>query len=169
MNRIVDILTGTHRHPRRAAPFDSWEENMNLPETRILSVEDDPDTFNWIKIVLRNSAVPAAVSNARSGRDAIDQVSASWFDLCIVDYALPDMTGVQLCSRLRQMNCGVPVIFFSAADRPIDKEKAFAAGAAAFLSKATDLGSFEPTVRRILLGTTTQRGREFSPYLRVAS
>lgn len=123
---------------------------MTLPETRILSVDDDQDTYNWIRIVLRNSKITAAISNARSGRDAIDQLSASWFDLFIVDYALPDMTGVQLCSRLRQIRRDIPVMFFTAADRLIDKEKAFAVGAVDFLSKANDLGSFAPSVRRIL-------------------
>lgn len=130
---------------------------MTLPETRILSVDDDPDTYNWIRIVLRNSKITAAISNARSGREAIDQLSANWFDLCIVDYALPDMTGVQLCSRLRQIRRDVPVMFFTAADRPIDKEKAFAVGAVDYLSKANDLVSFAPSVRRILTSPYIKR------------
>ena len=130
---------------------------MILPETRILSVDDDLDTYNWIRIVLRNSKLTAAISNVRTGREAIDQLSASWFDLCIVDYALPDMTGVQLCSRFRQIRRDVPIMFFSAADRPVDKEKAFAVGAVDYLSKATDLGTFAPSVRRILTGSRQYR------------
>ena len=135
---------------------------MTLPEMRILSVDDDRDTYNWIRIMLKNSKLRAATANATSASEAIERLSADRFDLCIVDYALPDMTGVQLCSRIRQMRCDVPVIFFSAADRPIDKEQAFAAGAAGYLSKAIDLSTFEPAVRRILLRNSTRPCREYS-------
>jgi DNA-binding response OmpR family regulator len=72
------------------------------------------------------------------------------FDLCILEYPLPDMTGVQLCSLIRQMGNDVPVIFFTAMSRPIDMEKAIASGANDFLSKPDDLDRFVPVVKRIL-------------------
>jgi|CXWL01.1.fsa_nt_gi CheY-like chemotaxis protein len=123
---------------------------MILPESRVLCVDDDTHTYDWIRIVLRNSKVNAIISRVSDGQKAIEQLALKPFDLCIVDYALPDMTGVQLCLRLRQMACHVPVMFFTPMNRPIDRELAFAAGAAAYLCKPDDLAMFATSVIRIL-------------------
>ena len=72
------------------------------------------------------------------------------FDLCILEYALPDMSGVQLCGLLRNMGCDMPVMFFSAMNRSIDVEKAQAAGANEYLIKPDDLDQFAVAVARLL-------------------
>ena len=74
------------------------------------------------------------------------------FDLCILEYALPDMTGVQFCTLMRQMGSNVPMMFFTAMNRPVDREKAAKAGANAYLSKPEDLDIFAATVERLLNG-----------------
>lgn len=129
----------------------AWEVmKMNLPDTRILCVDDDTHTCDWIRIVLRNSKLNTTIRKASDGQHAIELLAKEPFDLCILDYALPDMTGVQLCGRLRQIGFHVPIMFFSAMNRPIDREKAFAAGATAYLGKPDDLANFAAAVSRLL-------------------
>jgi len=119
---------------------------------RILTIDDDTNTADWIRIILRTSKLDCQVTSARGGREAFKLLTSQQFDLCILEYALPDMTGVQFCTLMRQTGCRVPMMFFSAMNREVDRQKAEMAGATAYLSKPEDLGIFMQTVDRLLNG-----------------
>ena|SRR6187399_657416 len=124
---------------------------MNLvPGSRILCVDEDLYSSEWVKQALKAASVPAAVKTAASGRDAFKLLNREVFDLCILEYPLPDMTGVQLCFLLRQTGSGIPVMFLTAMNRPVDREKAAASGADDYLCKPDDLDMFVPAVNRLL-------------------
>ncbi len=112
---------------------------LSFTLSRILCVDGDSNTLNWIKATLKDSKVDAVITYAKTGREAFTLLNKEDFDLCILEYALPDMTGVQLCSLMRQMGSKVPMLFFTAMNRSIDREKARAAGAADYLSKPDDM------------------------------
>ena len=113
---------------------------------RILCIDDDTNTSDWIKIVLRGAKVGCSVVTVANGFDAVRQLNGGGFDLCILEYALEDMTGVQLCALIRQLGMDVPVMFFTALSRPVDKRRAFAAGANEYLCKPDDLNIFPDAV-----------------------
>ena len=115
---------------------------MTTQYSKILCIDDDAHTCEWIRIMLQGSQVNAQITRASSGRQAMELMSQTRFDLCILEYALPDMTGVQFCSHIRHSGCDAQVMFFTAMDRPIDKEKATAAGANEYLCKPNDLDIF---------------------------
>ncbi|SRR5258708_37366664 len=123
---------------------------MNRPDFRILCIDDDANTCNWIRIMLHGSKVNAMLTTVTSGRQAFDLLGRKDFDLCILEYALPDMTGVQFCSLIRQMGNDVPMMFFTAMNRPIDRQRAFGSGADEYLCKPDDLGKFVSSVIRLL-------------------
>ena len=56
-------------------------------------------------------------------------------DVIVLDLHLPDVDGVNVCNQVTQTNPNVKVIVFSAADHPETRERAFAAGASAFIDK----------------------------------
>ena len=134
---------------------------MTLPYSRILCIDDDVRTCEWIRIVLKGSKVDTEITLVNTGREAIELLTENRFDLCILEYALPDMTGVQFCSYIRYAGCDVPVMFLTAMDRPIDREKAAAAGANEYLCKPDDLDIFVPAVHTLL-----SRRRAIYPDLR---
>src|SRR5438445_4468867 len=116
----------------------------------ILCIDGDTSTCNWIRIMLRGSKLNASITTVSSGRRAFDLLSSKDFDLCILEYALPDMTGVQLCSLVRQIGKNVPMMFFTAMNRTIDMQRAFASGADEYLCKPDDLDKFVSSVIRLL-------------------
>jgi DNA-binding response OmpR family regulator len=118
--------------------------------SRILCVDDDQYSTEWVRRSLSSARVPAAVTAVSTGREAFTLLSQEAFDLCIFEYPLPDMTGVQLCSLMRQSGSGVPVMFLTAMNRKIDREKAVASGADDYLCKPDDLDVFVPAVNRLL-------------------
>jgi CheY-like chemotaxis protein len=117
---------------------------------RILCIDDDPSTAPWVEMVLSNAGIDGEVVAVTTGKQGFNELMGRGGDLCILDYALPDMTGVQLCTLMRQTGCNVPMIFFSAMNRPVDRERAARAKANAYLSKPEDLDIFLPTVLRLL-------------------
>ena len=121
---------------------------IDLSEPRILCVDADRRTQLWVKRVLRH--VTARVTGVATGREAFNMLAREKFDLCILDYALPDMVGVQLCSLVRNMGCDVPMMVFTAMDRPIDRRRADEFGVDAFLTKTADLGRFSSTVTALI-------------------
>ncbi|CAN5469087.1 hypothetical protein BH10ACI2_BH10ACI2_09090 [soil metagenome] len=123
---------------------------MNARRPLILFIDDDTETCNWVRIMLRAAHVDAAITSVKTGRDAFELLQKETFDLCILDYSLPDTTGVQLCSRLRQRGCDIPFMFFTAMNRPIDRERATAAGANEYLVKPDDLDIFVSAVNSLL-------------------
>ena len=119
-------------------------------DQKILCIDDNTRTCNWMRVMLKGAKVNAHLTIATSGREAFNLLHKEQFDLCIMEYALPDMSGVQLCSLMRQMGCDVPMMFFSAMDRPVDKQKAEAAGADEYLCKPDDLDIFVDAVSYLL-------------------
>ena len=119
-------------------------------EQKILCIDDNTRTCNWIRVMLKGAKVNAQVTTATSGREAFDLLHKEHFDLCILEYALPDMSGVQLCSLMRHRGCDVPMMFFSAMDRPVDIQNARAAGADEYLRKPDDLDIFVDAVSYLL-------------------
>lgn len=132
---------------------------INRPGARILCIDNDSRSRDWIKIVLKGSKVECNITTVTTGREAFSLLNREKFDLCILEYSLPDMSGVQLCSLIRRMGSDVPMLFFSAMNSPIHKANARAAGATEYLVKPGDLAVFAATVRSV---TSTSKTRASS-------
>jgi DNA-binding response OmpR family regulator len=98
------------------------------------------------------------VVSAKTVAECVEVVGAGRFDLYMVDDDYIDGTAIQLCKRLRQMTPETPILFFSAQAFRRDRERAFEAGAYAYLVKPDDLFEIVSTVNSILLGNSPRRG-----------
>lgn len=108
-------------------------------DTRVLVVEDDPDDARTIFRALRSGGRFEPV-HVRNGSDGLQAAAAASFSACLVDYRLPDMSGVELCRRLRAMGIAVPVILLSSVQSDEVVARAMAAGASEFLVKHLTFG-----------------------------
>lgn len=79
------------------------------------------------------------VVSARLGKECLDKASESKFDLILLDYRLPDMTGLEVLSKLRESN-KIPVIMMTSQGSEEVAMKALEAGASAYLVKNHDFG-----------------------------
>ncbi|MDD9266347.1 response regulator [Paenibacillus sp. GCM10023248] len=78
------------------------------------------------------------ITEVEDGGQAIDQLQQETFDLIILDYMMPERTGVEVCEWLRQSdnaNRELPVILLTAKALEKDKEKAKAAGVTTYIVK----------------------------------
>lgn len=88
--------------------------------------------------------------NLPDGASALEKISGdSHFDLLLFDYDLPDLNGIELVQKARQMvhRSGTPIVMLSAT--PVEAA-ASEAGADVFLNKPQDIGSLVETITRLL-------------------
>ncbi|MFB2970433.1 response regulator [Aerosakkonema sp. BLCC-F183] len=101
----------------------------------ILIVDDQPDNLRILSSILRDEMYK--VRQAISGEVALAAIQANTPDLILLDIRMPQMDGYQVCSILKANPAtrDIPVIFLSALNDASDKVKAFAAGAADYITK----------------------------------
>ena len=102
---------------------------------RVLLVEDEPDLGKAIKRTL--SQEKYIVDWAQNGNEAWEYLESQWtqYTLAIFDWLLPELSGLELCQRLRAKNNHLPVLMLTARDRMEDKVAGLDAGADDYLVK----------------------------------
>ena len=100
---------------------------------RILVVEDEEKLARLISRVLGEEGY--AVETEANGRQALMRALADEYDLLIVDWMLPDRSGVQVVRSLRTAEIGVPVLLLTARDQIEDRVEGLDAGADDYLPK----------------------------------
>ncbi len=79
---------------------------------KILVVDDEPAIVLTIQALLESSGFRVVTSN--SGRDALAIFEREPFDVVLMDYAMPGMTGVATAALMKEMRAEVPIAFLSA-------------------------------------------------------
>ncbi|MGF1518776.1 MAG: response regulator [Nodosilinea sp.] len=107
----------------------------NAAQSDILIVDDTPDNLRLLSAILSRHQL--GVRKALTGQWAITAAQAAPPDLILLDIKMPEMSGYEVCQRLKAdpATRSVPVIFISALDDALDKVKAFAAGGADYITK----------------------------------
>ena len=121
---------------------------MGKIKKRILCVEDDPDSCEMLAKFLE--ILGYEVVSANSGADALRLAREQRFDTYVLDNCLDDMSGVELCKRIRAFDPHTPIIFYSAAAKKSDHEEAMSAGAQSYITKPGNLGELENTIPSLL-------------------
>ena len=100
---------------------------------RILIVEDEERLARLISRVLREEGY--AVETTGDGRTGLSRALSEDFDLLILDWMLPDRSGLQIVRSLRAAEIGVPVLMLTARDQIEDRVEGLDAGADDYLPK----------------------------------
>ena len=101
----------------------------------ILVVDDAPANLQVLAGILKDRGHKARP--VPSGKLALLAARRDPPDLILLDINMPEMNGYEVCERLKaddQLK-GIPVIFISALNEPLDKVKAFAIGGVDYLTK----------------------------------
>jgi two-component system KDP operon response regulator KdpE len=104
------------------------------------------------------------VVTAPNGETALDSLSATQFELVILDLGLPGIDGVEVIRRLRGWST-VPVIVLSVRDAQSDKVSALDAGADDYLTKPFGMDELQARMRAVL--RRTGHPEEERPLVRV--
>jgi two-component system phosphate regulon response regulator PhoB len=112
----------------------------------ILVVDDEPDLRQLVELNLRREGF--RVISASTGKEGLDVLEAEKPSLVLLDLMLPDMTGTEVCRRIRMSAAhqATPVIMLTARGEEIDRVVGFEVGADDYVVKA-DLSMRELVLR----------------------
>ncbi len=108
---------------------------MLVPPADILLVDDNPTNLDVLARVLRGQN--HRVRTVTSGHLALDAMRRQPPEVVLLDVAMPEMDGYQTCAHIREDPAmeGIPVLFISAMDDPLNKVRAFEIGAQDYVTK----------------------------------
>lgn len=114
---------------------------------RILLVEDEPAIADTLVYALKSEC--HEVNHVMSGGEALELDARLNHDLAILDIGLPDMTGFDLCRKLRE-NRPVPVLFLTARDGELDRVLGLEIGGDDYVTKPFSPREVAARVKAIL-------------------
>jgi len=111
---------------------DLWPDR----EKRILIIEDDPDIVNLLALHFAK-VDRLTVSSVADGRSGLEQVREQLPDLVILDLALPEVPGLDICRILksRPETQRIPILVLTAKAEVIDRILALELGADDYVTK----------------------------------
>ena len=93
-----------------------------------------------------------------NGREALEYARAEQYDGIILDIMMPEMSGLEVLTRLRKEGCRVPVLLLTARAEVEDRIQGLDLGADDYLPKPFVMGELLARVRAML-----RRREEFTP------
>lgn len=104
----------------------------------VLVIEDSPTSRKVISMVLAKRGY--TIEEAATGGAALRKMEAMLPNLILLDAMLPDMTGYDILSRLKndERLKEVPVVMLTAKNNPVDRQKGMRGGSVAYLTKPFD-------------------------------
>lgn len=115
---------------------------------RILLVDDELEMIDPLSRILRREGYEVDI--AYDGGQGQQLVQANSYDLLILDWMLPQSSGLEICQRLRAQGNSTPVLFLTAKDTLDDRVQGLDAGADDYLIKPFELRELLARVRALL-------------------
>ena len=115
---------------------------------KILIADDEPSNRKILEQELRHKGF--AVDTARGGRETLTKVESTPPDLVILDYMMPDLSGLEVLKELRKRGNDTPVIMITAygsVERAVEVMKA---GAYDFITRPFDPEYIDLVIRKAL-------------------
>lgn len=123
-----------------------------VPE-RILVIEDDPDVRETVCGALEMMFPQARIMSLADGREFLEVFAGTTaWDLIVLDLMLPDLSGAEICRRVRGSERGarVPVLAMTGYDTPDMEKKIRDAGASDYLAKPFEMNEFRERIHQLV-------------------
>ncbi len=115
---------------------------------KILLIEDDLDLCKMI--ATRLCAESHVVETAHDGKTGFDYMTLTSYEIIVLDWNLPIMTGVEVLTEFRKRGGQTPVIFLTGKDQDTDIEKGLDCGADDYLTKPFSIKVLSARIRALL-------------------
>jgi OmpR-family two-component system manganese-sensing response regulator len=123
---------------------------MSVSNSRILCVESYLESCELISQLLFVEKHNFDFSITHSPNRALSLIGEQTFDLYIVKSRLPEMTGVELCRRIRKLDAETPILFLTGKTRASECRVALAAGVSEYLILPVNLERLTTKVKQLL-------------------
>ena len=123
-----------------------------MNEKTILVADDESHILHVVSLKLRNAGF--RVLTARDGQEALEMAQQNHPDLLITDYHMPQLSGLELCQRLKQdaATNDIPAIMLTARGYHLEPSDTEQSGILRMLSKPFSPRHLLSTVNEVLEG-----------------
>jgi two-component system, OmpR family, KDP operon response regulator KdpE len=136
---------------------------MSAAPLRVLVIDDEPPIRKLLRVGL--SAHGYQITEASSGKMALDLLGEQRPDLIVLDLGLPDMQGHELLRTIRARNDSVPIVVLSSRDDEAGKVQALDSGADDYVTKPFGMDELLARMRAALRHQLQKHGER--PVFRV--
>jgi DNA-binding NtrC family response regulator len=126
-----------------------------MSKPRILIVEDEK-LIRW-SLQQRFQEEGYVVDGSETGAEGLTQLSEAIFDLVLLDYKLPDMTGLDVLRKIREEDQDLVVLMMTAYSNVENAVEAMRLGAFDYVSKPFEMDALMVTVSKALETTHLKR------------
>ena len=102
----------------------------------ILFADDNPDIRELVQLMLQNAGFRVITTD--NPADVLRLAATEHFDALVLDYWMPNLTGIELCRGIRTFDQSTPILICSGALTKADAEAAVRAGAQGYVKKPFD-------------------------------
>lgn len=121
---------------------------QNRRDFKILAVDDEEDLRVVIQTILANAGYQ--VDTAFDGRDGLEKIAKTSYDLLVLDIMMPRMDGIALLSRVRNEGSNIPVLMLTALTDQKHMLESYRSGADYYMSKPFSRNKLIAAVRYLL-------------------
>jgi two-component system nitrogen regulation response regulator GlnG len=107
------------------------------------------------------------IAVATSGKDGLKEITEKPADVVLLDLSMPDLSGLEVYTRLREIDARIPVIFITATSTESENDhRGDAPGAYDYLFKPVDLRQLDKVVTEAVELSRRMRARPINEHLR---
>lgn len=158
----IDVATALGHGTVFTLRFDVADEDLVIPAGgdgaalapyvrpgRILVIDDEPEILAILRDVLHGAG--HHVRAALSGREGVQLAHESVFDLVFTDLGMPDMSGWDVATRIRELRSGVPIVLVTGWGATLDEAEARQRGIEAIVHKPFEIEELVRVAATLLL------------------
>ncbi len=103
--------------------------------SKVIVIDDEPFILMMIEDKLRRASLD--VVTVRESRNAVDVIRREMPDLVILDWMMPEISGIDICRALKQDELlrGIPVFMLTAKGQDADEQLGMSIGAERYITK----------------------------------
>jgi len=134
-------------------------------QKRLLVVEDEPSIVKGLKFSFEQDGY--LVDCAYDGKEAIEKLGSTKFDLVILDVMLPEIDGLEVLRWIREKE-QLPVIMLTAKGEDMDKILGFEYGADDYLTKPFNILELKARVKALFRRSASNAtGKDMDKFISV--
>jgi two-component system, OmpR family, phosphate regulon response regulator PhoB len=124
---------------------------------KILIIEDDETIVTMLEYNLKSSGYDVTIASSAEEGELI--LSEQLIDLIVLDWMLPDVSGIELCGRLRRTGKlpRIPILMLTARGEEADRIRGFSNGADDYVTKPFSVPELMARVKALLLRSAPNR------------
>ena len=145
---------------------DDGARRLHCADVKLLVIEDDLKLARLLTRVLQEEGY--VVDGCSKGEPGLRQASSGLYDLVVLDWMLPDLDGLSLCRRLRELGASLPILMLTSRAELSERVMALDAGVDDYVVKPFEIEELVARIRALLrriagLGRTRVGALELDP------